>query len=133
MDCGIPGVLQSNRAPRGCMHETRQLSRQRTSPLSSLLSSQPDIQPPEPDPAHLQQISDMGFTDAVARKALILSRNRVAEAIEWLLMHSEDADVEAPVTQEQLRRVRRGMRWWGISRSSCANGLVSSCTGGRLT
>lgn len=66
---------------------------------------QPDVQPPDPDPAHLQHISDMGFSDALARKALILSRNRVAEAIEWLLMHSEDADVDAPVTQEQLRRV----------------------------
>ena len=49
----------------------------------------------------------MGFSDTLARKALILSRNRVAEAIEWLLMHSEDADVDAPITQEQLRRVSK--------------------------
>ena len=37
---------------------------------------QPDIHPPEPEAEQLSQLADMGFTDAVARKALVLSRNR---------------------------------------------------------
>lgn len=46
-----------------------------------------------------------GFPEPVVRKALVLHRNRVPEAVEWLLIHSEDADAGEPVTQEQLRRV----------------------------
>lgn len=41
----------------------------------------------------------MGFSDALARKALLLHRNRVPEAVEWLLEHGENADADAPVTQ----------------------------------
>ena len=36
----------------------------------------PDIEAPELDPSHLQQLMDMGFSDALSRKALILNRSR---------------------------------------------------------
>jgi uncharacterized UBP type Zn finger protein len=47
----------------------------------------------------------MGFSAPLARKALVLHRNRIPEAVEWLLQHAEDADAEEPVSQEQLRQV----------------------------
>eukprot|EP00955_Chlamydomonas_euryale_P005159 55149-Chlamydomonas_euryale.AAC.1 len=63
------------------------------------------ITPPEPEAELLSQLTDMGFSNALARKALMLHRNRVPEAVEWVLVHAEDADAEEPVTQEQLRRI----------------------------
>eukprot|EP00878_Enallax_costatus_P011519 GHUV01012025.1.p1 GENE.GHUV01012025.1~~GHUV01012025.1.p1 ORF type:complete len:534 (+),score=238.87 GHUV01012025.1:496-2097(+) len=72
-----------------------------------------EIQPPEPQAAHIAQLTDMGFAEAVASKALILTRDNVQLAVEWLFEHGEDPNAADPPTQEQLRQVygrRRGRR-----------------------
>jgi uncharacterized UBP type Zn finger protein len=50
----------------------------------------------------------MGFSEAVARKALLLTRCNVELALEWVLQHMDDPDAETPPTQEQLRQVEDG-------------------------
>uniref|UniRef100_A0A383W8V9 UBA domain-containing protein n=1 Tax=Tetradesmus obliquus TaxID=3088 RepID=A0A383W8V9_TETOB len=64
-----------------------------------------DIQPPEPSAGHLAQLADMGFSEALARKALQLTRDNVELALEWLLQHGEEPGAADPPTQEQLRTV----------------------------
>ena len=38
-------------------------------------------------------------------KALILNGNSVEAAMEWLFQHCEDADIDTPLTQAQLRQL----------------------------
>lgn len=64
-----------------------------------------DIQPPEPSAGHIAQLTDMGFSEVLARKALQLTRNNVEHALDWLLQHSEESGAADPPTQEQLRAV----------------------------
>lgn len=64
-----------------------------------------DIQPPEPSAGHMAQLADMGFSEALARKALQLTRDNVELALEWLLQHGEEPGSADPPTQEQLRAV----------------------------
>ncbi|KAF6259607.1 hypothetical protein COO60DRAFT_1512708 [Scenedesmus sp. NREL 46B-D3] len=64
-----------------------------------------DIQPPEPSAGHIAQLTDMGFSEVLARKALQLTRNNVEHALDWLLQHSEEPGAADPPTQEQLRAV----------------------------
>ena len=47
----------------------------------------------------------MGFTGGLARKALLLTRNRFESAVEYCLSHSDDAHADVPPTEQQLRRV----------------------------
>ncbi len=67
------------------------------------------IVPPEPSAGNVSQLIDMGFGEPVVRKALVLSKDNVNAALEWLLQHGEDPDAAEPPTQEQLRQVG-GMR-----------------------
>ena len=60
---------------------------------------------PEPNAALLGQLGDMGFTGGLARKALLLTRNRFASAVEYCLSHGDDAHADVPPTEQQLRRV----------------------------
>ncbi|KAL6746684.1 hypothetical protein V8C86DRAFT_2444889, partial [Haematococcus lacustris] len=63
-----------------------------------------EIVAPEP-PAHLlQELQAMGFSEPLVRKALALTRNVAESALDWLLMHGEDAEAQAPPTQEELRQ-----------------------------
>jgi uncharacterized UBP type Zn finger protein len=63
------------------------------------------IQVPDPPAEQVQQLTEMGFSEALGRKALILCRGNVELALEWVLGHMDDADAEEPPTQEQLRQV----------------------------
>lgn len=53
----------------------------------------------------MAQLADMGFSEALARKALQLTRDNVELALEWLLQHGEEPGSADPPTQEQLRAV----------------------------
>uniref|UniRef100_A0A7S3R4D2 UBA domain-containing protein n=1 Tax=Dunaliella tertiolecta TaxID=3047 RepID=A0A7S3R4D2_DUNTE len=64
-----------------------------------------EIRPPEPSAQAVEQLTGMGFLEPVVRKALVLGRNNVDAALDWLLVHSEDADAAEPPTQQQLRQV----------------------------
>ena len=63
------------------------------------------VQVPEPNAEAVARLADMGFPEAVARRALLLTRNRLEAATEWCLSHSDDPDAADPPSQEQLRRV----------------------------
>ena len=60
--------------------------------------------------AALQQLKDMGFPDARCRKALLLNEMNFDAAFEWILAHMEDADIDEPLSDEQLRLVDNSMR-----------------------
>lgn len=60
--------------------------------------------------AALQQLKDMGFPDARCRKALLLNEMSFEAALDWILVHIEDADIDEPLSDEQLRRVDQSMR-----------------------
>lgn len=87
----------------------------------------PVIEPPEPAADHIAQLTDMGFAEPVARKALILAKDNVNVALEWLFEHAEDADAAEPPTQEQLRQV-----WWRQRVSGGGAGLLGEGGGGTL-
>lgn len=61
------------------------------------------VQVPEPDAEGLVQLQDMGFSAGLAAKALLLSRNMAAAALDWALQHADDPDADAPPTEEALR------------------------------
>lgn len=66
---------------------------------------EPPLQVPEPRADQIATLTDMGFSEAVARKALLLTRCNVELALEWVLQHMDEPDAETPPTQEQLRQV----------------------------
>jgi uncharacterized UBP type Zn finger protein len=64
------------------------------------------LQIPEPSAGGIAQLAEMGFSEALASKALLLCRNNVDAALEWVLQHMEDEDAEEPPSEQQLRQVR---------------------------
>ena len=66
-----------------------------TSTTSAAASNHPALQV---NPALLQQLRDMGFNDTRAQKALLFTGNKDAEdALNWLVEHQEDADIDEPL------------------------------------
>jgi hypothetical protein len=64
-----------------------------------------EVQVPEPSADRIAQLTDMGFSDALARNALLLQRGNVEAALEWLLEHADDPAAAEPIPQERLRQV----------------------------
>ena len=60
---------------------------------------------PDPPAEQVQQLTEMGFSEGLCRKALLMCRGNVQLALEWVLSHMDDADADDPPTQEQLRQV----------------------------
>jgi len=60
---------------------------------------------PTVDPSALRQLQDLGFPENRARKALLLHKMNGQLAMEWLLMHNEDADIDEPLSAEQLHHI----------------------------
>lgn len=52
---------------------------------------------PEVNADALKQLREMGFPDNRAKKALILNKMNPTEAMEWLLTHSNDDDIDKPL------------------------------------
>jgi hypothetical protein len=69
----------------------------------------PPIEPPEPAAANITSLTEMGFPEPLARKALIMTKDNVEAALEWILVHEGDPDAAQPPTQEELQRVRRAV------------------------
>ena len=65
------------------------------------------FRPPDPNPAFVEQLKDMGFPEPRVRKALILTRNSMTRATDWLLEHADDADIDTELTEAQLREIAR--------------------------
>jgi len=51
----------------------------------------------------LQKLTDMGFTAARGTKALIMNNMCPVQAMEWLLQHETDHDIDEPLTSEQIQ------------------------------
>jgi len=77
----------------------------------SLQPQPPQQQFPQPtivinvQPSVLNQLKDMGFPEERAKKALILNRMNIQRAMEWLLEHDEDPNIDDPISQQQLLRL----------------------------
>lgn len=74
---------------------------------------------PEPPADRIAQLTDMGFSETLARNALLLRRGHVEQALDWLLQHGDDPAAAEPPTQEQLRQVGGVGCWrveWGRAR-----------------
>ncbi|XP_052788907.1 ubiquitin-associated domain-containing protein 1-like [Mya arenaria] len=57
--------------------------------------------PPERvDEDSVRQLTDMGFSASRARKALSVNKMSVMSAMEWLLQHSEDSDIDSPAEDQ---------------------------------
>lgn len=77
-------------------------------PNTNSESSEP-IQPPQIDPSLIQILTEMGFKEEHARKALILNLLDVEKATNWLLEHVGDDDIDSPIPNEFLARISRSM------------------------
>lgn len=60
---------------------------------------------PQPSAAALAQLTEMGFGDQLSRNALLLQRNNVAAALDWLLQHGEEPEAAEPPSDERLQQV----------------------------
>eukprot|EP01108_Squamamoeba_japonica_P007115 TRINITY_DN5916_c0_g1_i1.p2 TRINITY_DN5916_c0_g1~~TRINITY_DN5916_c0_g1_i1.p2 ORF type:complete len:310 (+),score=92.99 TRINITY_DN5916_c0_g1_i1:41-931(+) len=62
-----------------------------------------DVVLPDVAADELGMMISMGFDEQRARKALLLARNSLENAIEWIGEHQDDADIDNPLTFAQLR------------------------------
>jgi len=70
------------------------------------------------DPLCLKKLTDMGFSESRGRKALIVNRMCPVQAMEWLLQHENDEDIDKALTPDEIatflpekvgRRGKRGV------------------------
>jgi hypothetical protein len=93
-------------------HDTRQVSRHLDvdvdeDAVDNNDNVEEDIED-EVDPDSLQQLMDMGFPANRATKALIINRGNTQLAMDWLLEHERDPDIDEPLTLEQIDRIHAG-------------------------
>jgi len=60
---------------------------------------------PVADQELLQRIKEFGFKEEHGTKALILNHNNLELAMEWLLQHAEDTDIDEPIAPQTLRHI----------------------------
>ncbi|BFZ20870.1 hypothetical protein BsWGS_23910 [Bradybaena similaris] len=58
--------------------------------------------------ASVKQLTDMGFPENRARKALLLNQHSVVTAMEWLLTNETDPDIDAPLPGQDLETTNEG-------------------------
>jgi len=68
-----------------------------------------DVELPEANAQRLQQLVDMGFSEDIARKALILRHNNIDAAMDWILEH-QDTDAATPLSESELRQIALSQR-----------------------
>jgi len=61
----------------------------------------------EVDSDKLKQLQDMGFTENRAKKALLLNRMNTSLAMDWLLEHEGDSDIDDALSAEQLQHLTK--------------------------
>ncbi|XP_025112837.1 ubiquitin-associated domain-containing protein 1-like [Pomacea canaliculata] len=57
------------------------------------------LQQPKIDYAALKQLTDMGFPEARAKKALVINKMAVMAAMEWLFQNENESDVDMPLPE----------------------------------
>lgn len=69
---------------------------------------------PQPlDEAAVTQLTSMGFSDPAARRALAINQGQPEAAMDWILEHADDPDLDQPLTPEQLLQLQGGNRRGG--------------------
>lgn len=53
----------------------------------------------------LKKLLDMGFDEDRSKKALILNKMNPLQAMEWLIVHENDDDIDTPLTQDEIKLV----------------------------
>ncbi|XP_065916525.1 ubiquitin-associated domain-containing protein 1-like [Dysidea avara] len=56
------------------------------------------------DQAALDQLMEMGFTDHRAKKALLLNNMSCLQAMEWLIQHQNDSDIDDPISSSSTTK-----------------------------
>lgn len=85
-----------------------------------ILQQQAEVQIPEPPADRIAQLTDMGFSEALARNALLLHRGSIEASMEWLLEHGDDPAAAEPIPQERLQQVCVGCKETASASSSQA-------------
>eukprot|EP00038_Savillea_parva_P010660 m.191812 g.191812 ORF g.191812 m.191812 type:complete len:367 (-) comp18460_c0_seq1:46-1146(-) len=60
------------------------------------------------DEHSLKFMMDMGFPEMRSKKALVLNRMDLEQAMEWLLQHNEDDDIDEPLVVPKVQRTASG-------------------------
>lgn len=60
---------------------------------------------PVADKALLENLKNMGFHHEASKKALLLNRNNVEHALNWLLENSTSPDLNKPLSQDELAQL----------------------------
>jgi hypothetical protein len=63
----------------------------------------------------LQSMIDIGFLEQRARKALLLARFNLEDAVEWLALHQDDSDIDEPLSFAQLKALNAVVPRVGIT------------------
>lgn len=93
----LPGELLAADRNEAVVRET--LMRSDAPPAHMYRVTLPDVSD------SVQMMVDMGFAESRARKALLLARGSLSDAVEWLAEHQDDADIDADLTYTQLREL----------------------------
>lgn len=72
------------------------------SQAEEILSEQPQMNK-KIDEDCVKQLTDMGFQENRAKKALLLNNMSVVSAMEWLLQHENDSDIDDPLPQDEVK------------------------------
>lgn len=79
------------------------------------------------DEAALQQLTEMGFPESRAVKALRLNHMSVTQAMEWLIEHVDDPTADAPLTNQDIPGASAGS---GSSVGAAAAGTLGATASG---
>jgi len=100
----LMGSLVGLPPPSISIEEEEQEEQTQPDPMQSLEEEQVPVTI-EVDPDSLKQLQEMGFPEGRAKKALLLNRMNASLAMEWLLEHDGDPDLDEPLSQDQMRQL----------------------------
>lgn len=106
------------------------MSNEKPSNTKTPLNNNKESNKPEYDvnPLFLSHLVEMGFPENRVIKALVLTDNASAEsAMNWLLEHGDDPDIDAPLTNKQINTQKSftspTANMYGIKKSTQNNRL----------
>ncbi|GFR87010.1 ubiquitin-associated domain-containing protein 1, partial [Elysia marginata] len=74
--------------------------------------------------ASVKQLTDMGFPENRARKALLLNQQSVVSAMEWLLTNESDPDIDKPLPGQDIDSEGQAHQDEGDSKSQSTEGAA---------
>mmetsp|Transcript_9627 Transcript_9627/g.13237 ORF Transcript_9627/g.13237 Transcript_9627/m.13237 type:complete len:317 (-) Transcript_9627:321-1271(-) len=89
------------------IHEMRDFLRKFGERRQKAKSQQPSIRTIEPKGEFLNQLTNMGFKAEAATRALLLHRNNLEMALNWLLENAGDPEINNPITPKERQQLSR--------------------------